>query len=124
MVRNFRAALDDDARIRAKQVDTPEHPLGVVDQADDVRFPGNVGGNRHSTDLVGHFSGALRVAIGNNHRTRPFFGEALGESAADAAGRARNHDDLISKLHDCRKKRVPMRAEALLTLGRSLLVRG
>ena len=96
----------------------------MLDQADDVPFLGDVGGNSHSTDLVGHRSGALRVEIGNNHRTRPFFGEALGESAADAAGRARNHDDLISKLHDCRKKRVPMRAGALLALGRGLLVRG
>ena len=92
-VGSFLAARDDDARVRAEEVDRPVPGLGDVDERADVAFFGDVARARRARPTsLDHLLQRLVLNVGDHDTAGAFGRKAAGERGADA-GRGTGNDD-------------------------------
>ena len=88
------------AGIRAEQVDPPEPVLGRPRDALDIRLFRDIRLHRDAANRCRHSLRASAVKVRNNQGSRAFPMKALDHRLADAAGPARDDNNLVRDLHD------------------------
>ncbi|MNT40240.1 hypothetical protein D3C72_1765430 [compost metagenome] len=102
----LQALAQDDAGVRAEDVDLAKAARGLVGQAlhgggigHVDRLGEHLARRRRGLDLGGNGGGAGRVQVGHSHAARAGLRKGQRQRAPDAGGRAGHHDGLVAYFH-------------------------
>src|SRR5262249_6510871 len=93
-------AFDEDAGIRAEQIDAAESGQALIHQSFNITFPGDVGGNRDGADFGGGSLNPCDIDVADPDRRFAFRLESPGAGFADSGRSAGDNANSVFNTHD------------------------